>query len=115
MKKLLFILGLSLCAVGPVAFTGCSTPVSQRTVEVQTLGALGIAAKGTMDQASLALKNGTITVAQWQAVANFYDTKFQPAYNLALSAVNSDLSSVASPDLVGLASQLATLLSSYAK
>ena len=115
MKKILLLIGLGMAAVSPVAFTGCSTPVSQRTVAVQTLGALGIAAKGTMDQASLALKNGTITVSQWQSVATFYDTKFQPAYNVAVSAVNSDLSSLASPDLVNLATQLAQLLSSYAK
>jgi hypothetical protein len=108
MKKLLLIL---LLAAAPLAPTGCSTAPSGRVVAVQTLGAIGISAKASINEAAQLLASGQITVAQFQKVASFYDSVYQPAYTLAVQAVRSDLSSVASPQLVGLAAQLAALVS----
>jgi hypothetical protein len=87
---------------------GCKTPPASRVAAVQTLESVGATAKASVQAAATLLAKGKITVAQWNTVSSIYDTKFQPAYNLAVSAVNADLSSIASPDLVNLASQLAT-------
>jgi hypothetical protein len=84
--------------------------VSQRVVEAQTLGVLGQTAKAAMDTATQLLKDGKITVSQWQGVANFYDAKWQPAFNVAVTAVSSNLDSIASPDLQNLATQFGNLV-----
>jgi hypothetical protein len=104
MKKILFLIGLAFCSA--TLNTGCKTPPSARVVQVETLLAVGNAAKGSMDAATNMLKGGQITVAQWQTVAAIYDTKFQPAYALAVAAAKADLSTLASPDLTALAQQL---------
>lgn len=108
MKKLL--LCLCLVVAIPAILTGCSTAPSQRVATVQTLGAIGIAAKSSLDEAARLLAQKKITVAQWSRIAAFYDTAWQPAYRLAVQTVRSDLSSVASPDLLGLAAQFASLV-----
>jgi hypothetical protein len=97
-----------LSAIGLVANieTGCKTRPSARVVQDETLLAVGSAAKSSMDAATGLLKDGTITVTQWQTVADIYDTKFQPAYSLAVAAAKADLSTLASPDLTALAQQL---------
>jgi len=113
MKKLHLVLFAALWAGFfslPVLQTGCSSSPDQRVQTVQTLKIVGQSAKTSMDAATQLLKQGNISVAQWESIASIYDSKFQPAYALAISAAHSDLSSVASPDLVGLAAQLATLV-----
>jgi hypothetical protein len=110
MKKLLLILSLALTP----AFTACQTPPSERAVAVQTLKAVGFTAKTAMDASTQLLKQGTITVEQWQKVAVLYDTRFQPAFNVAVLAVQSDLSP-ASPDLVAIAVELTNLVASFQK
>lgn len=107
MKRIILAAALLLA---PVAYQGCSTAPSARVVEATTLGVVGQTAKAAIDTASQLLKDGKITVAQYQTVASFYDTKFQPAYNVALTAVQSNLSSIASPDLVTLAAQVGALV-----
>lgn len=79
-------------------------------MQVQTLKVLGTTAKAGMDSATELLKRGQITVAEWQRVALFYDTKWQPAFTVAVGAAKADLSTLASPDLVALASELANLV-----
>lgn len=113
MKNIILILILAVSS--PLAFTGCGTAPSERVVAVRTLHAVGLSAKAAMDGSTQLLKQGAITVEQWQRVANIYDIRFQPAYAAAVLAVKSDLSSVASPDLITLAAELTNLVASYAK
>jgi|GEM_PF-2964372 len=94
----------------PVLQTGCSTAPDQRTQVVQTLKIVGQSAKTSMDAATTLLKQGSITVDQWQKIASVYDNQFQSSYTLAVAAAHSDLTNVASPDLIGLAAQLAALV-----
>lgn len=108
MKKLILVICL---AVVPLTFTpACSTAPNARVVEVKTLAALGTTAKAGMDTTAKLLASGKITVAQYQKVATFFDSQWQPAFTLAVAAVHSDLSSLASPDLAALAVQFATLV-----
>lgn len=111
MKKLLLSLVMAFAVISiPVLQTGCANQPSTRTAEVTTLKVVGTSAKATLDASAQLLRKGQITVAQWTQIATFYDTKFQPAYNLAVAAVQSDLSSVASPDLIALAAQFAAFV-----
>ena len=77
--------------------TGCTT--KQTTVTYLTLEAVGKTAKASLDASTQFLKQGAITVAQWQKIANAYDNDFQPAYNLAVVAAGSS-SAPAPADLV---------------
>jgi hypothetical protein len=113
MRKLLAILILAVAM--PHAFTGCSSAPSERTTAVHTLQAVGLSAKAAVDASAQLLKQGSISVEQWQRVANIYDLRFQPAYGAAVLAVKSDLSSVASPDLIAIAAELTNLVASYIK
>lgn len=94
----------------PIVQTGCQQPPSQRVVQVQSLKAVGLAVDGGMKAAAQLYHNGQITEAQWNKVADFHDNKFLPAFNLAVAAVQSDLSSAASPDVLALATQFANLV-----
>jgi hypothetical protein len=107
MKALLLAL---LLAVTPIAFTGCQQTAATQTATYKTLATVGQTAQAGIDTAAQLLKAGKITVAQYQGVAAFYDTKFQPVFRLAVVAAQSDLSSVASPDVLELAAQLALLV-----
>lgn len=109
--RLLFSL-LCLALVTP-AFTGCQTAPSARTAEVTTLKILGASVDASMKVAAQLLKDGKITWAQWDDIATFHDQKFQPAYNLAVAAVRSDLSSAASPDLMALFGSLQGIIAAY--
>lgn len=110
-SKLLYIIALASFAVAvPLATTGCQSAPSERTQAVQTLKILGQSAKTSMDGATQLLKQGSITVEKWQTIANFFDTKWQPAYTFAVASAQSDLSTVGSPDLIGLAANFAALV-----
>ncbi len=111
MKKILILLALATAL--PVAQTGCSTPPSARVVQVQTLRAVGESAKTAMDATAQLLKQGSITLTQYIRVADLYDKSFQPAYRVAVAAAQSDLASVASPDLANLAGQIINLVASF--
>ncbi len=112
MKKLYltFALFTALIVAAPFAVTGCSTAPDQRVQTVQTLKIVGQSAKSSIDAAAQLLKQGSITVEQFQKVAALYDLRWQPAYSLAVAAAHSDLSSVADPSLIGLAAELAALV-----
>ncbi len=113
MKKYLFLTAAVWLAFFslPILQTGCSTPPDQRVQTVQTLKIVGRSAKTSMDAATQLLKQGTITVAQWQRVAEVYDTRFQPTYSVAVGAAHANLDSPADPELLGIAAQLAALVS----
>ena len=91
------------------AFTGCSTPPSQRQTAATTLKVVGLTAKATVDSAALLLRDGKLSPEQWSRLAAFYDLKFQPAYQLAVATARADLNSAADPQLLALAAQLAAL------
>jgi hypothetical protein len=111
MKRLLTLILIAALGSAPVAFTtGCATTPATQTTAFKTLGVIGNTAKSGMDAATQLLKQGTITVAQWQKVANFYDNQFQPTFALALNAAHADLSSIASPEVTNLAIQFVALV-----
>ena len=77
----LMLLGLS----APVVLqTGCTSKQSQNAYV--TIDATGKAAKASLDASTQLLKQGAITVAQWQKIADAYDNVFQPAYALAIAS-----------------------------
>jgi len=100
---------LTLCFLVPLSLsqTGCVTTQAQ---QAQTLEAVGLGAKATIDTAAILLKNGKITVQDFQKVAHFYDTKFQPAFRVALALVEGNQKNPAPLKLVQLAADLAALL-----
>lgn len=110
--KIILILALAFATPVLVLETGCTTAPAARTTEVTTLKIVGASAKASMDASAQLLKSGRLTVAQWTKIADYYDHVFQPAYALAVAAVGSDLSSVASPDIMALAIQLSGLVAS---
>ena len=113
-KTLRFLaLALGLALATPVIYTGCSTVPSARVTEDQTLKAVGESAEAAVALSAHLYASGTITATQARQINAFYDTKFQPAFSVAVIAVNSNLDSVASPDLVSLAGQLSNLIISF--
>ena len=111
LRPLLLALGL-LCAVAaPVlTFTGCVNTASSQATKYKTLAAVGAAAQVAMDSTTALLKAGKITVPQFQRIAEFYDTRFQPTFRFAVAAAQADLSSTASPDVAALLGQFTTLV-----
>ncbi len=110
MKKFLFVLTLAFAVPATVLTTGCPTTATTKSTEVTTLKIVGGTAKAALDSSAVLLKEGRITVAQWQRIADAYDHTFQPTFNLAVAAVNSDLSTVASPDIIALAAKFAAVV-----
>ncbi len=110
MKILKLILCLAIAVFIGFGSTSCATAPSDRVQVVQTLAAVGITAKSSVDQAARMLARGEITVVQFRKIGDFYDRTFQPAYTIAVNAVRSDLSSIAAPELIGLSAQLAALV-----
>ncbi len=95
--------------------TGCANPPSARVVQVQSLKAVGHAAESAVSLAANLYASNRITAAQAKQVMEFYDQRFQPAFRLAVAAVNANLESAASPDLLALVTQLSTLVASFTK
>ncbi len=112
-KCLVFLAMISLIVAVPVIETGCKTAPDSRHVQYATLKAVGDTADGAVALGAHLYQQGTITAAQATQINAFYDQKFQPAYRVAVSAARADLSSVASPDLMNLAAQLAALVDSF--
>lgn len=115
LRSLLTAVCLLALVSAPVLTTGCSNTPTTQTTKYKTLAAVGAAAQAAMDGAATTLKAGKITVPQFQRIASFYDTKFQPAFRFAVTAAQADLSSVASPDLTSLLVQLTTLVAEVTK
>ncbi len=113
MKRLILILCLA-CA--PVAlFTSCSQAPSERVVYVQTLKTIGQTAETTLAVSARLYQAGDISPAQAHSVAVYYDQVFQPAFRTAVYAAKANLDTVASPDLIAIAQQLSSLVSSFNK
>ncbi len=111
MKNLL--LALALCVAAPLIPTGCQTPPTARVAQVQTLKAVGQSAEAAVTLTANLYAAKQITDAQARSVTTLYDTKFQPAFRVAVAAVNANMDSLASPDLQMLALQLSTLVASF--
>ena len=111
MKK--FLLVVCLAVAIPVVPIGCSTAPSARVVQVQTLKAVGQSAEAAIALSAQLYAAGTINSAQAYQAKLFYDTRFIPAYRLAVAAVNANLDSIASPDVLALAQQLSALVASF--
>ncbi len=113
MKKFALLLALALAA--PLAPVGCSTAPTERVAAVQTLKSVGQTAEAAVVLSAQLFRDGKITGAQARQVMDFYDQKFQPAFRFAVAAARSDLGSVASPDVMNLASQLSALVASFSR
>lgn len=112
MKSLLI---LATLAVTCPVFTSCQTAPSARVVQVQTLKATGHSAEAAVTLAANLYAANRITATQAKQVIDFYDKRWQPAFRIAVSAVNANLESFASPELIGLAAQLSALVASFAQ
>lgn len=114
------ILALVLLVACPLAPTGCKTAPAERVVQVQSLQSLqslksvGQAAEQAVVVSARLYQDGQLTAAQAREVLDFFNQKFQPAFRLAVLAVQSDLSP-ASPEVLSLGGQLSALLLSYRK
>lgn len=115
LRRLLFVCFVCFVGTLPATFTGCATPPSARVAQVQTLKALGHSAEAAVTLSAQLYARGRITAADARMVMDFYDTKFQPAYALAVSAVRANLDTLASPELAGLAAELTALVARLAQ
>lgn len=106
------VLAAALLAA-PVFFLplpGCKAPPNERVVAVQTLKSVGQAAEASVALSAQLYHDGRISAVQARQVMEFYDVKFTPSFRLAVIAANSNLDNIASPDVMNLATQLATLV-----
>jgi hypothetical protein len=111
MKRILLcMLASVMLAIAPLTYSGCSTPPTERTAAVQTLKAVGHSAEAAVELSAKLYQDGRITAAQARQVLDLYNLKFQPAYRVAVTAAQADLSSAASPDLLRLANDLTQLV-----
>lgn len=109
--SLFLVLAFALVFASPLVLTtGCTTGSTTQATAVTTLKVVGATASQAMATSAQLLKDGKISVAQWQQIADIFDNKFQPSYKLAVVAANSNVNSVASPDLIALAAQLGALI-----
>lgn len=112
MKRLLFALALATAL--PMATTSCQSDNAQ-LYAVQTLLVTGQTAKATLDGAAIAVREGGITVQQWFVISAFYDTKFQPAYRLAVGAAHGDVTALSNQDVAMALSDFIALVNSLKK
>lgn len=112
-SSLCFAGALLMSGAAVMSYTSCTTTTSQQVTTYQTLKTVGMAADSAMTIAAGLYHNGQVTSEQWQQIADLHDNKFIPAYKLAIQASQSDLSSLASPDLLALSTQLAALVASF--
>lgn len=108
-----YIIILILAVITPLASTSCATAPSAQQNAVLTLKISGETAKAAMDGATLLLKEGSITVAQWQKVADLYRAKFQPAFNLAVVAAQGNYSTLSSADVAAALTELLKLTEAF--
>jgi hypothetical protein len=116
MKTIIRLIALAClaCAV-PLVTTSCQTAPSERVLTIQTLKSVGQTAEAAVTLSAQLYRDSKITAAQARQVMDLYDGKFQPAFRFAVVGARSNLESVASPDLLNLASQLAALVASFQK
>lgn len=112
-KRLLFALALLIgCAFAVTFLPSCSTPPSQRVVAGQTLKVSGQTAEALVVFSAQLYRDGKLSATDARRIADFYDTKFQPAYRIAVIAAKTDLQSPAPDDVLALLAQLQTLFPS---
>lgn len=111
MKTLLLVLALAF--VTPLATTSCNQVPSARVIQVQTLKSVGQGAEAIVALSAQLYRDGRITGAQARQILDHYDGKFQPAYRVAVTAVQSNLDSFASAEVLTLANQLSALLTQF--
>lgn len=109
MKKLTFIFCLLLAPVATLP-TGCSTAPSARVVATQTLKSVGQTAESSIAVVAQLYADGKITPVQARTAMDFYNTRFQPAFRLAVAASRANLDTVASPEVFDLCQQLIALV-----
>jgi len=115
-KRIVSLLCLAVALVFiPAGLTSCKSPPSERVAQVQTLKAVGHTADAAVATSAQLYAGKQITAEQARAVNAFYDQRFQPAYRIAVNAVNANLDSIASPELVALAAELSALVLTYQK
>lgn len=116
-RAALACLALACVCLAPVFNTGCAAgaPPSARVVQVQTLKAVGHSAEAAITLTANLYAAKQITDTQAREVMTFYDRTFQPAFRVAVAAVNANLESLAPADLQSLANQLNNLVASLAK
>jgi hypothetical protein len=111
LKSLLACVAIGLVSTAITTVnTGCQQAPSQRVVQVQTLKAVGQSAEATVALSAQLYRDGKITAAQARQVADFFDSKFQPSFRVAVAAAQANLDSIASPDVLNLATQLSNLV-----
>lgn len=109
-----FFRAFAICFIltfGAIAFTSCQSAPTTRVQEVKTLKAVGLSVDATMRLAAQLYHDGKISADTWQRIAIVHQ-QFLPAFNLAVKAVQSDLTP-ASPNLLSLAAQLSAILTPY--
>lgn len=112
-NRILLIIALACGAIAlPVLETSCAAP-SERVVQVQTLKAVGHTAEAAVAASAQLYAAGKITAVQARQVMDIYDKQFQPAFRVAVNAVNANLDSIASPELVTIAAQLSALIITF--
>lgn len=116
LKRALIVILLLSFLVGPVLIltTSCAHPPSERVVAVQTLKATGHSAEAAMTLVANLYAANRITAAQAKQAIELYDTKFQPAFRVAVAAVNANLDAIAPSELAALAAQISALVASFA-
>lgn len=102
---------LAVCSVTPftLAIAPACKNVPAQTQAVQTLKAVGYAAKAVVDGAWELRKQGVITEDKWAEIARFYDDRFQPAFRKAVTLAKEHLDAPAPVEMVSLLSELQTL------
>ena len=108
MKRILLVLCLCVAPLGPI---GCNSSPSERVQAVTTLKAIGLSVDAAMKVSAQLLKDGKINGEQWGKIAVAH-ARFQQAFKLAISAVQSDLTP-ASPDLIKLGGELLSIVATY--
>lgn len=111
------LLGLALMgmvlALSLPFLSGCSTTPNAQHTEYTTLRVIGASRDAAMQIAAHEYNLHHISPEQWAKIKNLHDNKLQPAYRFAVAAAMANLDTLASPDLVDLANQLAQLIAQF--
>jgi hypothetical protein len=108
-----FLFCLVMCFSACVSPTSSTPSAATQAAEYKTLATVGAAGKAAVDTAAQLLRANKITVAQFSKVAAIYDNKFQPAFNLALTVAQTNLTQPAPADLLAILNQLTALVASF--
>jgi len=121
MKRTILFLCLMLTLMLPTACVGPNESSPSRVkVTVLTLKVVGASVDSSMRLAAQLLRDGKITRAQWDAIAQIHDQEFQPAFRAAVGATQRVISSspdpldlLADPAITEIAGRIAALITRY--